>query len=241
MSDVATEAGPPPGAAVEQRDPPWGRTRWGRPRWGPVSRRRRWRQTQLLRLVAVGLVAVAVWLVVRAILPVPADAGVPTVVLAHDLPLGSTLTSADLRVERRAADERPAGAFDEVGAAIGQVVSGPVRDGEIVTTARFRGATQLAGLGPGFVAVSLPLSDPVLLGSVRPADTVSVLAAGTGQPLVIAAPVLATDRPGSGVLTNGGGTQGHLVVAVTADEARALAVGLGPSAAPGGFLVAVRG
>ena len=116
-----------------------------------------------------------------------------------------------------------------------------MRDGEIVTTARFRGATQLAGLGPGFVAVSLPLSDPVLLGSVRPADTVSVLAAGTGQPLVTAARVLATDRPGSGVLTNAGGTQGHLVVAVTADEARALAVGLGPSAAPGGFLVAVRG
>jgi Flp pilus assembly protein CpaB len=195
----------------------------------------------MLRLVAVGLVAVAAWLVVRAILPVPADPGVPTVVMAHDLPLGSTLTSADLRVERRAVDERPAGALDEVGAAIGQVVSGPVRLGEIVTPARFRGATQLAGLGPGFVAVSLPLSDPVLLANVWPADSVSVLAAGTGEALVTAARVLATDRPGSGVLTNGGGTQGHLVVAVTADEARALAAGLGPSGAPGGFLVAVRG
>jgi Flp pilus assembly protein CpaB len=241
MSDVATEAGPSPDAVADQRDPPWGRTRWGRPRWGPVSRRRRWRQSQVLRLVAVALVAFATWLVVRAILPVPADPGVPTVVMAHDLSLGSTLTAADLGVERHAADERPAGALDDVGAAIGQVVSGPVRAGEIVTTARFRGASQLAGLGPGFVAVSLPLSDPVLLASVRPADTVSVLAAGTGQALVTAARVLAADRPNSGVLASAGGTQGHLVVAVTADEARALAVGLGPSAAPGGFLVAVRG
>ena len=65
MSDVATEAGPSPDAVAvaDQRDPPWGRTRWGRPRWGPVSRRRRWRQSQMLRLVAVALVAVATWLV----------------------------------------------------------------------------------------------------------------------------------------------------------------------------------
>lgn len=241
MSDVAIEAGPAPDLVTDQRDPPWGRTRWGRPRWGPVSRRRRWRQSQMVRLVAVALVAAAVWLVVRAVVPTPADVGVPTVVTAHDLPLGSTLTSADLRLERRAADQRPAGALDDVGAAVGQVVSGPVRDGEIVTTARFRGATQLAGLGPGFVAVSLPLPDLVLMASLRPADTVSVLAAGTGQPLVTAARVLATDRPGSGVLASTNGSEGRLVVAVTAEEARALAVGLGPSAAPGGFLVAVHG
>ena len=194
-----------------------------------------------MRLGAVALVAVAAWLVVRAVLPVPPDPGVPTLVMAHDRPLGSTLTADDLRVERRAPDERPAGALEEVGAAVGEVVSGPVQAGEIVTTARFRGAAQLAGLGPGSVAVSLPLSDPVLLASLRPADTVSVLAAGTGQPLVTAARVLATDLPGSGVLASAGGTQGHLVVAVTADEARALAMALGPSASPGGFVVALRG
>ena len=195
----------------------------------------------MLRLLAVALEAVAAWLVVRAVLPAPTDVGVPTVVTAHDLPLGSTLTSADLRLERRAADQRPAGALDDVGAAVGQVVYGPVRDGEIVTTARFRGATQLAGLGPGLVAVSLPLADPVLLASLQPSDTVSVLAAGTGQPLVTAARVLATDRPGSGLLASTKGAEGRLVVAVTAEEARALAVGLSPSAGPGGFLVAVRG
>jgi len=121
------------------------------------------------------------------------------------------------------------------------VVSGPVLAGEIVTAARFRGATQLAGLAPGFVAVSLPVADGVLLGTLRPADIVSVLAAGRGQPLAAAARVLTTELAGSGVLTAGAGQQGHLVVAVTPDEARALAVAMGAAGAPGGFLVAVRG
>ena len=250
MRGVATAAGPAASAAAsvpaggatggDQRDPPWGRTRWGRPRWGPVSRRRRWRRSQAVQLVAVALVAVAAWVTVSALLPTPVDPGVATVVAVHDVALGSTLTAADVRVERRRADERPAGALDDVSAGLGQVVSGPVLAGEIVTSARFRGATQLAGLAPGFVAVSLPVADGVLLGTLRPADIVSVLAAGTGQPLA-AARVLTTELAGSGVLTAGAGQQGHLVVAVTPDEARALAVAMGAAGAPGGFLVAVRG
>ena len=243
-SAAASAAASVPAAGAtggDQRDPPWGRTRWGRPRWGPVSRRRRWRRSQAVQLVAVALVAVAGWVTVSALLPAPVDPGVATVVAVHDVALGSTLTAADVRVERRRADERPAGALNDVSAGIGQVVSGPVLAGEIVTSARFRGATQLAGLAPGFVAVSLPVADVVLLGTLRPADIVSVLAAGTGQPLAAAARVLTTELAGSGVLTAGAGQQGHLVVAVTPDEARALAVAMGAAGAPGGFLVAVRG
>ncbi len=194
-----------------------------------------------MQLAAVALVAVAVWVTVSALIPTPADSGVATVVAIQDVALGSTLTAADLRVERRRADERPVGALDDVSRGVGQVVSGPVLAGEIVTSARFRGASQLAGLAPGFVAVSLPVADGVLLGTLRPGDTVSVLATGTGQPLAAAARVLTTELAGSGVLTAGAGGQGHLVVTVTADEARALAVAMGPAGAPGGFLVAVRG
>jgi hypothetical protein len=80
----------------------------------------------------------------------------------------------------------------------------------------------------------------VLLTSLRPADTVAVLAVGSGAPLATAAQVLATDLPGSGGLTSAAGPRGHLVVAVTADESRALAVAMGPSGSPGGILVAVR-
>ena len=227
--------------AEEPREPPWGRTRWGRPRRGPVSRRRRWRQSQVLRIVAAALVGVAAWLTVGAMVPEPADPGVPTVVAARDVALGSTVTANDLRVEPRPAAQRPAGALADPAAVVGQVVSGPVVAGEIVTQARFRGTGQLTGLAPGLVAVSLPVTDPVLLTTLRPADTVSVLAAGSGQPLATAARVLATDVPGTGVLAAGGAGPGHLVVAVSADEARNLAVALGPQGASTGLFVAVRG
>ena len=110
MRGVATAARPAAAASAaasvpaagatagEQRDPPWGRTRWGRPRWGPVSRRRRWRRSQAVQLVAVALVAVSGWVTVSALLPTPADPGVATVVAVHDVALGSTLTAADVRV-----------------------------------------------------------------------------------------------------------------------------------------------
>jgi Flp pilus assembly protein CpaB len=230
-----------PSLPEEPRDPPWGRTRWGRTRWGPVSRRRRWRQSQALRIVAAALVGVAAWLTVGAVMPQPADPGVPTVVAARDLALGSTVTADDLRVERRPEAQRPAGALADPGEAVGEVVSGPVAAGEIVTPARFRGPAQLGGLGPGLVAVSLPVTDPILLTTLRPADTVSVLATGSGQPLATAARVLATDLRNTGVIAAGGAGPGHLVVAVTADEARNLAVALGPQGATAGLLVALRG
>ena len=238
-----TGSGPAASAsgAERPRDRPWGRTRWGRTRWGPVSRRRRWRQSQVLRIVAAVLLGLAAWLTLGAVTPKPADPGVPTVVAGRDLALGSTVSGDDLRVERRPQAQRPDGALADPGAAVGQVVSGPVLAGEIVTSARFRGPGQLAGLGSGLVAVSLPVTDPVLLTTLRPADTVSVLATGSGQPLATAAHVLAAELPSTGVLSAVGTGPGHLVVAVTADEARNLAVALGPQGAAGGFLLAVRG
>jgi Flp pilus assembly protein CpaB len=238
---IGSGSAPVPSPAETPRDPPWGRTRWGRPRRGPVSRRRRWRQSQTLRIVAAVLVGLAAWLTLGAVIPQPADPGVPTVVAARDLALGSTVSADDLRVERRPEAQRPAGSLADPGAAVGQVVSGPVLAGEIVTPARFRGASQLVGLAPGLVAVSLPVTDPILLTTLRPADTVSVLATGSGQPLATVARVLSTDLPHTGVLAAGDAGPGHLIVAVTADEARNLAVALGPQSATAGFLVAVRG
>jgi Flp pilus assembly protein CpaB len=194
-----------------------------------------------MRLGAVALVGVAAWLVVRALVPAPPDTGVPTVVTVRALALGSTVAADDVRVEQRPSAERPEGAMSEVASAVGQVVAGPLTAGEILTSARFRGAPQLSGLMPGLVAVSLPVTDQSLLTTLRPAQTVTVLAAGSGETLATAARVLATDLPGKGTMTAGSGAEGHMVVAVTADEARALAAATGPRGAPGGLLVAVRG
>jgi len=78
-----------------------------------------------------------------------------------------------------------------------------------------------------------------------------VLAVGSGDPLAAEARVLSVDGPGSGdhvggpgpgLLAAAGGGQGHLVVAVTSAEARAIAAAMGPrGAAGGGFVVAIRG
>ena len=249
MRRSATSAtGPPEGPG----EPLWGRNRWGRPRWGPVSRRRRWRQSQALRLTAVVLLGLAAWLAARSVVPAPPDPGLATVVAVRQLPLGSTVGADDVRVEARPVAQRPTGALDSVDAAVGQVVAGPVLVGEVVTTARFRGTSQLVGMSPGVVAVSLALDDSALLTTLRPAMSVSVLAAGSGDPLASEARVLAAEGPGSSDAGDGSsgasgllaaaGQKGHLVVAVTAAEARAIAAVMGPrGAAGGGFVVAVKG
>ena len=194
---------------------------------------------------------VAAWLTVQVLAPAPVDPGIPTRVVVRELPLGTTVGADDVRVEARPVAQRPAGALDRAEQAIGQVVSGPVLVGEVVTTARFRGSGQLSGLSPGLVAVSLPVDDGALLSTLRPAMSVSVLAAGSGDPLAPEARVLAANGPGSGtpggspgtgLLAAAAGGGGHLVVAVTAAEARAIAAAMGPrGAGGGGFVVALRG
>jgi Flp pilus assembly protein CpaB len=203
----------------------------------------------VVRLTAAVLLGLAAWLTVRAVTPAPADPGLPTLVAVHELPLGATVGADDVRLEARPEGVRPAGALDRADAAIGHVVSGPVLVGEMITTARFRGAAQLAGLSPGLVAVSLPLDDAGLLATLGPAMSVSVLAAGSGDPLATEARVLSADGAGSGrgaesgmgALAAAAGGVGRLVVAVTPAEARAIAAAMGARGAGDGFVVAVRG
>lgn len=215
----------------------------GRPgsgrRWGPVSRRGRWRRSQALRAAAALLFGTAVWLVAAPLLPHPSVAATPVVVAARALALGETLTSADLRTEEMTADEVPPGALREVAAGVGQVTSGPVLVGEVVTTARFRGPSQLAGMPSGHVAVSVPVLDAALLGSLRPADEVSLLVSGSGDIVAPRALVLAVQQASTGLLGQTGVSNDHLVLAVTADEARAVAAAMG-AASPTTFLIALR-
>lgn len=210
-----------------------------RRRWGPVSRRGRWRQTRALRVVSAVLLGVAVWWGGSAVLPKPADPGVPTVLAAHDVALGTELTAEDVRIEPRPSGLRPSGALTQQEAAVGHVVSGPVLAGEIMTAARFRGPGQLAALPATSLAVSVPLSDTSLVGVLRPADVVSVLVAGSGQTVASAAAVLAVDTPASGVLGSGALGGAHLLLALGPEEARAVATALGPAGAGAGLVIAV--
>ena len=163
------------------------------------------------------------------------------VVAARDLPLGATVSADDLRVERRPHAALPAGVLDRPEAGIGRVTSGPVVEGEVLTTVRFQGPSQLSGLGSGQVAVSVPLAEAGLLASLAPADRVAVLVAGTGQTVAAAALVLAVDHPASSAIDQGAQSGSHVVLALTAEEARAVAATMNGPSGPAGFVLALRG
>lgn len=187
------------------------------------------------------LAGAAVWLLGSQWLPQPVDSGTPVLVAARDLPLGRTVTEEDLRLDRRPVSALPAQTFERVEAAVGRVTAGPVLAGEVLTPARFRGAAQLVGLGGERVAVSVPLVDPGLLTVIQPADRVAVLAAGTGQTVAPDATVLSVQLPEPGALGQGSGNgAGHVVLALTGDEARTVAASLSGQLGPTGFLLAVR-
>ncbi len=87
----------------------------------------------------------------------------------------------------------------------------------------------------------MPLVESGLLPAVRPADLVEVLAAGTGQTVASRAPVLSVERPAEGVLGPGADGTGHIVLALTGEEARAVAATITAQTGPAGFVLALRG
>lgn len=217
--------GPPPAEAEPLR---WWRRR-------PVSRRARHRALVARRALAGGLAGLAVLVGLRVAYPAPVDTGVPVVVLASDLPAGARPSEADLHLVLRPADTVPPAAVRDLADAAGQVLAGPVTAGEILTTARLRGARLLTGQPAGRVAVSVGLADPGMVTFLRPGDEVSVLTRGAGA-VVARATVLSVQEP-ERVGGVGLGGAGHVVVALTATEAQAVAAATG--GADGGFVLAV--
>ncbi|WP_219416243.1 SAF domain-containing protein [Pseudonocardia nigra] len=148
-----------------------------------------WRRVALLRRVAAaGLVTLAL---VLALAPGAGVGGVPLVVVAADLPAGSTLSAADLTLRDWPADLAPAGALREVAAAEGRVLAGAARAGEPVTDVRLAGAgpaVALAG-GPDAAAVPVRLADAGVAGLLTPGSRVDVVTPGAraDEPVVLAA------------------------------------------------------
>ncbi|MDQ2757037.1 MAG: SAF domain-containing protein [Actinomycetota bacterium] len=197
------------------------------------------------------LAGTATWLVVSAVVPHPVEAGVPVVVVVHDLALGARVGADDVRLERRPASERPLSAVPRMVDAVGQVTAGPVGEGELLTTTRFRGPAALAGLAPARVAVSIPLVDDGLLPVLSAGDRVTVLTPGTGASIATAAPVLSVSSPddggaglrGTDVLghVSSGGTGARVVLGLTAQEATSVAAAMGGASGLTGFVLALRG
>ncbi|GAA3576353.1 SAF domain-containing protein [Amycolatopsis ultiminotia] len=112
----------------------------------------------------------------------PAARGAPattTVVSARDLPAGSVLRAADVRLLTVPDDVRPAGALTAPEAAVGRLLSGPARAGEPITDVRLVGAGLPVMGEPGSVTVAVRLADAAVAELLRPGQRVDVIARGT--------------------------------------------------------------
>lgn len=164
----------------------------------------------------------------------------PTVVATRDLPLGTTVRAADLRVARLAGDGLPAGLLSSVDDAVGRVVAVPVVAGSPVVAANLADADRdgIDGLVPrGHRAVRVPADDGLVPreGSVVDVlvtlDPTLVASAGGGDPTVTvarAARVLAADGRGDGRATGITAAigDGGVTLLVTEEEAHRLAFAL---------------
>ncbi|MGI8949581.1 MAG: SAF domain-containing protein [Ornithinimicrobium sp.] len=211
--------------------PPRAQHRW--PGGSALSRRSRgsrravWRRGQARRVLAALSAAVAVWLVVTALRPAPPETGVPVLVAAADVPVGTVLEAADVQVVRVPERVVPGGALEDPAAVIGRVSGGPLRSRAVLTDQDLAAGSLADGLGPDVVVAHVSLVDAALAAAVGPGTRVDVLALLDGTTLAADVPVVATDA---------GDTSG-VFVAVSSVQAAALARSSGAEMTGGVTLV----
>ena len=176
------------------------------------------------RLLAAGLAAGAVALALEAAEPDPGRT-VAVVTAAGELRGGISLTAEDLQLVDLPADLVPAGVVGGIEAAVGHVLSGPVRKGEPLTDVRLVGPGLLTGWGEDLVATPVRVADPGVVTLIRPGDRIDIYAtsgSGLGPAAVIAAqvPVLAIPQTSEQTVLAEGAL---LLVATTDRQAASLA------------------
>lgn len=179
------------------------------------------------RLVAAVLAGVAV--VAALTVLAPHQAGSRQVwAAARDLSGGAPLHAGDVVLLRLPTSAVPAGALVAGATVVGRFLAAPVRRGEPLTDVRLLGPSLLAALPRhGLVAVPVRVADGAAAAAVtRPGDVVDVLATGdltgdatSAEPEVVAAGVTVLAVP----VHDGGDDAGLVVVAVTPDQAAAIA------------------
>lgn len=193
--------------------------------------RRRLVRRRLRRVIAAVLAGAALAVTVLVLRPAPPVLGVPTLVVARDVPSGARVSADDVRVEPRPALHRPRGSLAAPEVAVGAVAAGALREGEVVTTGRLLGQAAAAGAPPGSHVMSVPAlgTDGLVLG---PGQRVDLYRSDTGAPVASSVLVLGWSAPASpadglGVSTADSGQPGSVVVAAVGNQAEAIAQGLG--------------
>jgi pilus assembly protein CpaB len=115
----------------------------------------------------------------------------PVVIAARDLPAGTRLVAADLKVRSWPDDIRPPNAVAGTGAVLGHRLAGAIRAHEALTTTRLAGADLTAGLPATLQAVPVAISGGAAQGFVHTGDSIDLL---VGDPSDAVAPRSASAR-----------------------------------------------
>jgi Flp pilus assembly protein CpaB len=136
--------------------------------------RRGGRRTRVLRrLVAAALLVAAA--AMASMTPTSAADGVAVLAAARDLPAGAQLTAADIAVISVRSPPDGLLPAQRPHDAIGALLSGPIRRGEILTDARIVG-DRGPDPGPGHAAVPVSLSDATVAALLAPGVHVVLVA-----------------------------------------------------------------
>ena len=113
-----------------------------------------------------------------------AGAGIPVLVAANDVPLGSKLEDKDVRVAKIPQDGVPPGSFQDKSQVVGRGVILPIPKGDFILRSKIAGENAGSGLSAlipqGMRAVSVRVNEVVgVAGFVQPGTRVDVLVTGT--------------------------------------------------------------
>ena len=207
--------------------PPWGR----RPDARPSRRMVRWLERNR-RLAVALLLCVAAGIAVQQLTPAPAYT-VSAFAAAQDLPAGETLGPEDLTLLSIPRSLVPAGSYGSGDSPQGRQLAVALRKGQLLSDSQLLGPGLLAGSPPGSAAVPLRMADPASIQLLSPGQLVNVVMTtgdsfgqtAASQVLAASVPVLWTSEHGSeaGQWLAAGETEGLMVVAADADQARRLA------------------
>lgn len=204
----------------------------GRPARQPPRRRlARW-LSRNRRLAVALLLCIAAGLTVQQLTPVPVYS-VSAVAAARDIPAGDTLRPEDLVVLGVPRALVPASSYGSTESLPGKQLAVALRKGQLLSDSQLLGPGLLAGSPPGSAAVPLRMADPASIQLLSPGQLVNVVMTtgnsfdqpAASQVLAAAVPVLWTSGHGTGAgpWLETGETEGLLVVAADADQARRLA------------------
>ncbi|NYE95179.1 Flp pilus assembly protein CpaB [Psychromicrobium silvestre] len=152
-----------------------------------------------------------------------------------DLPTGTVLSAAQLKIVRLPPAAVPDAAFNDPEQVIGQQLAAPLRRGQLLTDASLLGHSLLIGAPPGTEAVPVRVADPATMAWLLPGQLVTVVLSiedqagryGPGAVLASAVPVLwiPAKEPGSSSWSTLGesSASGLVLLAAPKNQSKSLA------------------